>query len=118
MNGTKRLATILGLVCLATAVCSCVYDDGPSKRSSGNVELSVGPLKEGEKVLSPSIYLDGRFIGTASPSKPILYLKRGNYDMRFELEGHEPQEHTLRVLSRGNMQYLRVELKKRKVPAD
>ena len=74
--------------------------------------IVASQLPEGERVLSPSIYLDGHFIGCVSERKPVLFLKRGNHTIRLECPGYKPWQGDVCILGGDNMQYLRVLLEK------
>ena len=107
-----RASRILCLFSVAVLLCSCAITPEPSKRSEGNLELSIEPLREGDVVLSPSIFLDDHFIGTVSARKPILQMKRGRHTVRLELPGYQTWEREIYILGKGNMHYLHVRLEK------
>ena len=84
----------------------------PDKGRRGNVEVKVQPLMCEDTPLHPRVFLDNRFIGNASKEKPILYLRRGTYTIRVELQGYEKWEEKVRVLGSPTMQIINVNLLK------
>jgi hypothetical protein len=120
------MGCVLFAFVLAAFVPSCTTIEPASKVTEGNLELSIEPLKEGDVVLSPLIYLDNQCIGTVSARKPILYLKPGRHAIRLELAGYKTSQSEIDILGGPNMQYLHVRLEKvaelvsppEKAPAD
>ena len=80
-----------------------------SKSSMGNLELNIRGA-EGAKVGQADIYVDGEYIGNASPLKPVLYLRRGERRIRVELAGFKAYEDTIMILGDPNHQVLNVVL--------
>jgi len=108
----RNVGWVLFALVVAALLSSCATMEPVSKVTEGNLELSIEPLKEGDVVLSPLIYLDGRCIGTVSARKPILYLKPGRHDVRLELAGYRTWQTEIEILGGPNMQYLHVRLEK------
>jgi len=111
MSKLKYFAVVVFLLLVQTS-CAVVEEYQPDKYRQGNVEIRAEPLAVGEQAVSPRVYLKGKFIGNASADKPVLYLKRGSYVVRVELEGHETWEQKVRVLGAPTMQVVHVRLKK------
>jgi len=103
---------VLFALVVAAFLSSCTTMEPASKVTEGNLELSIEPLREGDVVISPLIYLDNRCIGTVSARKPILYLNPGRHKVRLELAGYKTWESEIDILGGQNMQYLHVRLEK------
>jgi hypothetical protein len=108
----RNMGCVLFILSVAAFLASCTTMEPASKATEGNLELSIEPLKEGDVVLSPLIYLDKRCIGTVSARKPILYLKPGRHDVRLQLAGYKTWQTEIEILGGPNMQYLHVRLEK------
>jgi hypothetical protein len=108
----RSVEWVLFALVVAAFLSSCTTLEPASKVTEGNLELSIEPLKEGDVVLSPLIYLDNRCIGTVSARKPLLYLKPGRHDVRLQLAGYKTWQTEIEILGGQNMQYLHVRLEK------
>ena len=110
---------------LVASVLGCAAS-GPaiSKSSMGNLEINVfvvriepGAKSDAglEHVKASSrheVYIDDDFVGTVTPQKPVLYLKRGEHVVRVESPGFRVYEKTIRILGEPNHQVLNVILEK------
>ena len=83
-----------------------------SKSSMGNLQIEVNFPAEYQGA-SPSIYLDGSFIGNVSPRMPVLYAKRGERVVRVECPGFKTYEKAILILGDPNHQVLNITMEKR-----
>ena len=81
---------LLALLVLAPFLAGCVCaSPAISKSDTGNLEINVfGP--KNVPLYQADISVDGFFVGNATPNKPVLYLKRGECDVRVESPGYQP----------------------------
>lgn len=106
----KNVMCFVTILVVLLSLSSCVST--PTKSANGNFDLTVAPLAEGETQVYPRIYVDKKFIGNATPDKPVLYLKRGEHTIKVELDGYETWEEEVYLLGEPNMQMVHVQLKK------
>lgn len=93
----------------ALVLCGCVTGPAVSKNTTGNLEINIF-APEGLSVSYAQLYVDGVFVGNASKTKPILYLRRGVRTIRVELPGTKAYERTIDILGDPNHQVLNVTL--------
>ena len=102
------MKTVFPLLLLFPIMAGCAAT-GPAIRKSeiGNLELNVyGP--EHAHVARADIYLDGLFIGNATPEMPVLYMRRGERMVRVVLPGYKPYKRKINILGDPNHQVLNV----------
>ena len=105
------MKSILTCVLAALALCGCVSGPALSKSTTGNLEINVVAPQD-MSVSSARIFIDGVFIGNASQSRPVLFLKRGVRTIRVELAGTKTYEQSIDILGDPNHQVLNVTLEK------
>ena len=78
-----------------------------SKSRMGNVAINVYAPEEVD-VRRAEIHIDGLYIGSATPTMPVLELKRGERVLRVEMPGFRAVEKTLHVLGEPNHQVVNI----------
>ena len=81
-----------------------------SKSELGNLEINVAGPRDASTQYA-DIYIDGVFVGNITRDKPVLYIRRGEREVRVELPGHTTYERRVNVLGDPNHQILNVFLK-------
>jgi hypothetical protein len=101
------------VVSVAVLLMTGCVSPGPaiSKSSMGNLELNIRGMEEAQ-VGQADIYIDGQYIGNASSLKPVLYLRRGERQVRVQLSGFKTYEGTITILGDPNHQVLNVILER------
>ena len=100
------LRTVLSLAGLLALGC-VVSGPAVSKGNMGNVAIYVYAPDDVD-VRRAEIYLEGHYIGNATTTMPVLELRRGERELRVQMEGFKTVNKTLYVLGEPNHQVVNI----------
>lgn len=85
------------------------YEPVESKSNFGNLEINIVDPSNAD-FRQAEIYIDDIFVGNVSPTKPIIFVKRGQRVIRIKANHYKPYEKTITILGEPNHQVLNVSL--------